>query len=387
MRVFLIAGEASGDKLGGALMQALSELVPETTFDGVGGAQMARSGLVSRFPMSELSVMGIAEVLPKYFDLKARIRQTADAILDSQPDVLVTIDSPDFCLRVASLVRAKSNLRIVHYVAPSVWAWRSGRARKMAKTVDQVLALLPFEPPFFEEVGIRCDFVGHPIVNEPAASANEINVLRDEMGFGDTPYVLVLPGSRRTEIERLTPIFRDALGKVHKANSRLRFLVVAAPGMADRLRDMVVHCAGEPYVLATDDGNGITKRAAFAGARAALAASGTVSLELAATRTPMTIAYDMNWISWRIMSSMARIDTVTLVNLVSETRAIPEFLGPSCVPEAIAESVLDLVQSDAARDRQFAAMDTAMTRLGKGGPDPAFRAAKAILDGLNSTSA
>ncbi|MCP4208998.1 MAG: lipid-A-disaccharide synthase, partial [Shimia sp.] len=160
MKVFLVAGELSGDRLGEALMEGLRQLVPDAAFAGVGGPLMAAQGLESLFPMDELSVMGIAEVLPKYRHLVKRMHQTAEAALDWQPDVMVTIDSPDFCLRVAREVKAKSGLRCVHYVAPSVWAWRPKRAEKMAKHVDQVLALLPFEPSYMEAVGLRCDFVG-----------------------------------------------------------------------------------------------------------------------------------------------------------------------------------------------------------------------------------
>ena len=196
MKVFLVAGELSGDRLGGALMEGLRQLVPDVEFAGVGGPLMAAQGLESLFPMDELSVMGIAEVLPKYRHLVKRMHQTADAALDWQPEVMVTIDSPDFCLRVAREVKAKSDLRCVHYVAPSVWAWRPKRAQKMAKHVDQVLALLPFEPPYMEAVGLRCDFVGHPVVTEPVATETEVAAFRQKHGIGDAPLLLALPGSR-----------------------------------------------------------------------------------------------------------------------------------------------------------------------------------------------
>ena len=174
MRVFVIAGEASGDALGGALMAGLRAIGGEMEFAGVGGPQMAAQGLDSLFPMDDLSVMGLAEVLGRYRLLKARIAQTAQALLDHAPDVVVTIDSPDFCLRVLRIARAADpGLKTVHYVAPSVWAWRSGRAKKMAPLVDHVLALLPFEPPYMQAAGMGCDFVGHPIVAQAQASADE----------------------------------------------------------------------------------------------------------------------------------------------------------------------------------------------------------------------
>ena len=208
MRVFVIAGEPSGDALGGALMAGLTSLQPDVVFDGVGGPLMQGQGLTSRFDMSELSVMGIAEVLPKYRHLKRRIREMADAVIETKPDVLITIDSPDFCLRLAKLVKAASNIRTVHYVAPSVWAWRPKRAAKMARCVDHVLALLPFEPPYMHAAGMACDFVGHPVVAEAVASPEQARAFRAERGLADAdPLVLVLPGSRRGEVGRLGPVF------------------------------------------------------------------------------------------------------------------------------------------------------------------------------------
>src|SRR6056297_830858 len=182
MRVFLIAGEASGDRLGAALMAGLKSL-ESMEFQGVGGHLMQAEGMSSLFDMDELSVMGLAEIIPKYSHLRRRLHQTANAVLEARPDVLITIDSPDFCLRVARMVRAKSDVRTVHYVAPSVWAWRPGRAAKMARYIDHVLALLPFEPPYMEAAGMECDFVGHPVVSEPLASDAEAAAWRAEVGI------------------------------------------------------------------------------------------------------------------------------------------------------------------------------------------------------------
>ena len=171
---FLIAGEPSGDCLGAALMAGLKSLAPGVTFSGIGGPAMQAEGLTSLFPMEELSIMGIAEVLPKYLHLKRRIRQAAEAALAAKPAALITIDSPDFCLRVAALVKAADPaLRTMHYVAPSVWAWRPGRAARMARHIDHVLALLPFEPPYMTAAGMSCDFVGHPVTAEPVATPEQ----------------------------------------------------------------------------------------------------------------------------------------------------------------------------------------------------------------------
>lgn len=387
MRAFLIAGEPSGDKLGGALMAALSRLAPGITYDGIGGPLMSAEGLVSRFAMDELSVMGIAEVLPRYRHLMRRIEETATAVVEGRPDVLITIDSPDFCLRVARRVRAADpSIRVVHYVAPSVWAWRPGRAAKMARHVDQVLALLPFEPPFFEAVGLRCDFVGHPIAAEPQATEDEIAAFRRGAGLGEAPVLLVLPGSRRAEVGRLAPIFGEALRPVIAAHPEMRVVVPAAPSVADTVAEVTAGWPGAPHVLdirgMDPETAGMAKRAAFAAGDVALAASGTVSLELAAAATPMVIAYDMNWLSWQIMARMARIETVTLVNLVAESRTVPEFLGPACKPQPIADALHALINEPGRRALQVEAMETTMSRLGRGGDAPGMRAARAVIDGL-----
>lgn len=386
MRVFLIAGESSGDKLGAALMAGLRQLEPDVEFAGVGGVQMQAQGLVSQFPMNELSVMGIAEVLPKYRHLVKRMHETARAVLACQPDVLITIDSPDFCLRVAKEVRAASQIRTVHYVAPSVWAWRSGRAVKMARHVDQVLALLPFEPPYMEAAGMRCDFVGHPIAAEPVVSRKQAEDFRTKQGLRDAPVLLALPGSRRGEISRLGPVFKEALGLLLAAKPDLRVVVPAAPGLASAVQTEAANWPGAPIILDPDTLPGelaaARKRQAFAAADVALAASGTVSLELCAARTPMVVAYDMNWLSWQIMSRMAKIDTITLANLVTGRKEIPEFLGPQCHAQPIAAALLELFENQPLRARQLAAMEETLTLLGAGGEDPGLRAARAVLDGL-----
>lgn len=386
MKVFLIAGESSGDKLGAALMTGLKQLT-NPVFSGVGGPLMQAEGMESLFPMDELSIMGLAEVLPKYFHLKRRIAQTAQAVLAAKPDVLVTIDSPDFCLRVAKLVKAQSNIRIVHYVAPSVWAWRPGRAAKMARVVDHVLALLPFEPPYMQAAGMDCDFVGHPVVAEPLASEAEAQAFRAHHGIGEAPFLLALPGSRRGEVSRLAPRFGAALAQVMQAQPDLRIVVPTTPNVTALVRDLTASWPGAPIILDPHSMNPIAyhaeKRAAFRAADLALAASGTVSLELAATATPMVIAYDMNPISRVLIGRMLKIDTVTLVNLVSDTRAVPECLGRNCTPETIAAALKDVMRSP---DLQQEAMRLTMERLGAGGPPPGLRAAQAILEHLPAST-
>ncbi len=368
MKVFVIAGEASGDKLGGALMAGLKTLQPDVRFDGVGGPLMQAEGLVSRFPMDELSVMGLAEILPKYRALKARIREMAEAILATKPDVLITIDSPDFCLRVARLVRAKSTIRTVHYVAPTVWAWRPKRAQKMAAHIDHVLALFPFEPPLMQAAGMACDFVGHPVVAEPIASDAEAA----KMGAGTD--ILLLPGSRRGEVTRLMDRFGQAARTIADHVPDARFVLPTTANVHDLVTAQVANWDVQVEVLSPNDHD---KPAWFKRADVALAASGTVSLELAANGTPMVIAYDMAWLSRIVISRMLLVDTVTLVNLVSETRTIPEFIGKDCEPAPIAAAVLDVL---AHPDAQQEAMAETMQRLGAGGEAPGLRAARTVLD-------
>ena len=382
MRVFLVAGELSGDRLGSALMQGLKQLAPGVEFAGVGGPLMQAEGIESLFPMEELSVMGLAEVLPKLRHLFRRRDQTVAAVLDWRPDVLITIDAPDFGLRVARRVRAASSIRTVHYVAPSVWAWRPGRAAKMAHYIDHVLALLPFEPPYMEAAGMRCDFVGHPVVNEPVASDAEAAAFRTEHGI-EGELMLILPGSRRGEVERLADRFGETFAFAQAARPGLRAVVVAAAPVAGFLADRVKGWPGDAVLL---DPRGVKgdvflakKRAAFKAADVALAASGTVSLELAAAATPMVIGYDMGWISRKIVPRLLKTDTVTLVNLVSDSRVVPEFTGDDCRPGPMAEAVTGVLEAPGA---QLEALETTMARLGRGGEAPGLRAARAVLHGL-----
>ena len=383
MKLFLLAGEASGDRLGAELMRGLRQLKPDVRFRGIAGPEMQSEGLDSLFDMAELSVMGLAEVLPKYFALKRRLDQTVAEVLAWKPDILVTIDSPDFCLRVARAVRAADpSIRTCHYVAPSVWAWRPGRAKKMAAYIDHVLALLPFEPPYMQAEGMACDFVGHPVAAQAAVTSKQIAQFQADFGLDPARRSLVvLPGSRASEIKRLLPIFCKVVAQPYFAEFQLIFPTL--PHLEPLLR-AEIDALAQDTVLVT--GAGLTaadaaeqRLVAYGAATAALAASGTVSLELAAAGTPMVIAYDMGFISRMVIGAMLKIDTVTLVNLVSETRAVPEFIGKDCKAERIAPALQQILD---APDAQAQAIKTTMTRLGRGDPELSYRAARAVLRGF-----
>ena len=382
--VFLIAGEPSGDRLGAALMARLKVLDPEIGFAGIGGPAMVAEGLTSLFPMEELSVMGLTEVLPRLPSLLRRASEAVEAVAASGAAALITIDSPDFCLRVARRAKAANpGLKTIHYVAPTVWAWRPGRAAKMAGFIDHVLALYPFEPPLMQEAGMGCNFVGHPVASEPVASAGEIAALRARYDLGEAPVLLVLPGSRGSEVRRLGETFGQVVRDVLSETPGVRVIVPAAAPVAGLVTEIAELWPGAPVILdpreTSAEAFAIEKRAAFAAADVALAASGTVSLELAAADTPMVIAYDMAPISRFLIGAMLKVDTVTLVNLVSETRAVPEFLGRDCQPRPIADAVLTLLRNPDARELQHDAMEETMARLGRDEAAPGLAAAQAVL--------
>ncbi|MEX0970914.1 MAG: lipid-A-disaccharide synthase [Paracoccaceae bacterium] len=380
--IYLIAGEASGDRLGAALMDGLVQLDPDTRFAGVGGPLMAARGLASLFPIDELSIMGLVEVLPRLRSLFARRDEVAADIIARQPAALITIDSPGFTLRVALAARKGCAAPFIHYVAPSVWAWKPGRAAKMARSIDHVLALLPFEPPYMQAAGMSCDFVGHPIAAEPKATPEAVAGLRKQLGIAaGTRILTLLPGSRAGEVARLAPIFAETARLLVEKHPNLVPLVPAArPNLVAPLRAAF---AGTNAIilppLADYDAYEAQKRTVFAASSAALAASGTVSLELAAAAVPMVIGYQMNAVTGWLMRQMALVDTVTLVNLLSDSRAVPEFLFSACKPENLMPALDLLLENPAAAAAQRAASAVAMREVGTGDEAPGLRAARAVM--------
>lgn len=387
MKIALIAGESSGDKLGAALIDGLDAILEQPAdFIGVAGPRMITRGMDSLFAMQELSVMGIVEILKQYPRLKRRLDETADYIIAQNPDVLITIDAPEFSLRLAKIIHSKSDIPTVHYVAPTVWAWRPKRADNMAHFIDHVLALFPFEPPLMQRAGMSCDFVGHPVVTDPIATNEEVAAFRDDFGIGDAPLVLILPGSRKNEISKLMAPFGETLALARQTMPDLQCVLPAAPYVVSAVQEAVQNWPIRPIVLdhreLGETTYEVAKRAAFRAGDVALAASGTVSLELAANDTPMVIAYDMGWLSRQIIGRMLITDTVTLVNLVTDTRVIPEFIGKNCRADLIAPALLE---SLIAPQGQLRALRDTMDKLGRGAPSPGTQAAGSVIRFLNGT--
>lgn len=383
MKIFIIAGEDSGDKLGSAIIDGLREVtdVPPK-FVGIGGNGMISRGLESIFPMSELSVMGFVEIASKYKSLKKRLNQTISSILDEKPDILLTIDAPEFCFRVAKKVKLlNKNIAVAHYVAPTVWAWRSNRAKQISKFIDQILALFPFEPRYFHDVGVRCDFVGHPIVSETLADEESVTEFKKEYSLTDEPVILCLPGSRKSEIDRLMPVFGETLEKFSNALPNARFILPSTPDVYEYSKKFL-DCMPKDIIFLTPEKFGVEKylefkKASFKLSQLALAASGTVSLELAANNTPMVIGYDMNFLSRKIIGLMLKIDTVNLVNLVTGNRNIPECIGSNFNSEKL---FLEMVRVYSNNLNQIKDFKTTMDLLGINKEPPNVRAANSLLN-------
>ena len=382
LKFFIIAGEMSGDILGASLMSGLiTETKGKVSFYGVGGPLMTDVGLNSIFNMSDLSVMGVFEVIPKIPMLLSRIKKTARAVIDEKPDALITIDSPDFCLRVAKIVRlALPKIKIIHYVAPSVWAWRPERAFKMAKNIDHVLALLPFEPPYMEDAGMTCDFVGHPVISNAIVKPKAIEKLRANLELHAGPIITVLPGSRIGEIKRMCPIFKDVLINIKEKIPDVQFILPAASTVEDLVISTVKNWEVKPKLLLSMDYSVLEisnrKYAAYAVSSAALATSGTVALELASQNCPMVVAYKANWITTKMVEKLAKIDTANLINIITDTRKIPEHLFDNCTAENISKSLCNLLLNGGKQDNVMA---EAMDLLGFGNKDSHLWAAKSVL--------
>jgi lipid-A-disaccharide synthase len=379
--VFVVAGEASGDVLAAGLMRALAHERVAVSFRGVGGERMAEAGLASLYPMPDIMAIGLAPILAKLPTILRRLRETVDAITAAPPDVLILIDVPDFNQRVARRVRRRlPYLPIVTYVSPTVWVWRPGRAKAMRPSVDMILALLPFEPEVHRELGgPPCVYVGHPLL----AHLDELRPsLEEARARAAVPLVLALPGSRRQEIRRLGAIFGDALGRVAKQHPDLEIVLPTVPHLIDEVAGATIGWPVQPRIVTAE----ADKHAAFRRARAALAASGTVTLELALAGVPHVAAYRIPLIEGLLLRAIVRfhpavkVRSVILANLVLGEAVVPEYLQSECTAANLAYDLSVMLGDSSARRRQELAFKRLDSILGTSGPTPSERAARAVLE-------
>jgi lipid-A-disaccharide synthase len=375
-RIFLIATEESGDRLGANLMKVLRQRLGDAVrFEGVGGQAMAREGLASLFPIEELSIMGLAAVVQQLPKILGLIRMTSTAVTAASPDILVIIDSPDFTHRVARRVRARDpSIPIVDYVSPSVWAWRPGRARAMRAYVDHVLALLPFEPEEYRRLrGPTCSYVGHPLTEQignlrPKLSEQE---RRDEA----PPVLLVLPGSRRSEIRHHMAVFGETLDRLQSEGAAFELVLPTMPHLTEAVTEGVRSWKVAPKIVIGEQ----EKRAAFRIARAALAKSGTVTLELAIAGVPMVTAYRVGAVEAWIMRRAIKVSSVILANLVIGENVVPEYLQQDCTPENLSRAVREVLGDTPMRRRQIEAFGKIDAIMLTGNQPPSVRAADIVL--------
>lgn len=376
MKVFLIAGEHSGDALGASVMKSLTaKLGDDVTYTGVGGPEMEAEGLKSLFPMTDLAVMGVFEVLPRLRLLLKRMNETAHAIELEKPDVVVTIDAPDFCFRVIKKLRKRHNdVPVVHYVAPSVWAWRAGRAEKVAKFLDHLLCLLPFEPPYFHKEGLKATFVGHPVVTGNLHEGDGVG-FRERHGIAQEASVLcLLPGSRTGEVTRLLGVFGETAERLATQYPGLSVVIPAVDHLKDHIENITAFWSMPVTVVGPGE-----KGDAFAASTIAIAASGTVTLELAMAKLPHVIGYRMNALTAMLARRLIKTPYVNLINICLGREAVPELLLENCTADNLARELGRLMDDADARGAQIAAAEAALKELGLGGPAPGDLAADVVI--------
>ncbi len=372
--IYLIAGEQSGDVLGARLMRAIAARRPGLCFAGIGGDAMAAEGLTSLFPLRDLALMGLLEVLPRLRHLKRRLRETVADITTRRPDVVVTIDSPGFTLRVLRAIQPLG-IKRAHYVAPQVWAWRESRVRHYPGLWDRLLCLLPFEPAFFARHGLPATFVGHPVL-ESGADSGDAARFRARHGIAaDARIVTLMPGSRRTEVSRLLPIIGATLRHLP---SIVPVVPVAAP-VADAVRAGTNDWPMRP-VLVTELQD---KHDAFAASAAALTKSGTSTLELALAGVPMLVTYRVNPLSAAIARRLAKVRYASILNLLAEREVVPELLQEACTPDRLAAALQPLLVDPAAAEAQRAACREVLSALRPPEGAPSDAAAAAVLELLD----
>jgi lipid-A-disaccharide synthase len=376
LHVYLIAGEPSGDVIGGRLIEALNATAGSNfSVSGVGGPEMEAAGLKSLFPYGELAIMGLFEVLPSVPRLLRRMRSVAADIERLKPDVIVTIDSPGFVFGVIRRLRSRDCPR-VHYVAPTIWAWRAGRVRKFRKHFDHLLALFPFEPTLFDAAGLASTFVGHPVAEGDVDAGDGVG-FRARHGIPTSSTMLcVLPGSRRGEVSRLLPIARETLERVMPDHSDVTLVIPAAANVRALIEETVSEW---PWPVVVADG-AEERYDAFAAADLALATSGTVTLELSWAAVPTIVMYRVPWLTGEIARRMIRVRYASIVNIVADRELLPEFLQPRCRPKLIAAALSDLISNPKRRVEIGAEARRISRGMEPGGERPSARAARAVLD-------
>ncbi|MCZ8147087.1 MAG: lipid-A-disaccharide synthase [Roseomonas sp.] len=379
--VYIVAGEASGDALGARLVTALRGRRPDLTFAGIGGERLAEQGMASLFPMRELALMGLIEVLPNIRNLSRRMAETVADITARRPALIVTIDSPGFTLRLAERVKPLG-IPVIHYVAPQIWAWRPGRVKKVRERVDRILCLLPFEPVLFDNAGIPASFVGHPVL-ESGADGGDAARFRARHGIGaEERLLLAMPGSRRMEAKRLLPIFGATLRLLESRLPGLRPVIAVSPVVAELVREAAAGWPGRPILVETL----AEKHDAFAAVResggAGLIKSGTSSLEMAVAGLPHVVTYRVNPITAAIIRRLVRVRFASLVNLLAEREVAPEYLQDRATPEALAEALHRLLTDPDAAAAQRAGLASVLDQLHPPGLAPSEAAAEAVLEAL-----
>jgi lipid-A-disaccharide synthase len=382
LTLMLVAGEPSGDQLGAQLMEALksvsSEMGVRIRIVGVGGDAMTRAGLDSLYPLDATSVMGLREVVPRIPEILRRVQRAIDFALETRPDLVLLIDSPDFTHRIAQgLKRTDPTIRTANYPPPQVWASRAYRARKMARYMDAVLAILPFEIQFFERYGIEAHFVGFPIIERKALVTGG-DEFRKRHGIpADAKLLAVLPGSRRNEIRFILPQFKGAVGLLARDFKNLVTVIPTVGHVANALRKGTENWPTPLHIVEGDK----EKFAAFDAADAAIAKSGTVTSELALSRTPMVVGYRAGWLTYALARPLMNVDFITIVNLVLKREAIPELTQIDCAPKPIAAALRPYLDKNSPeRAAQLEAIEEALSALGESAETPSIRAARVVME-------
>jgi lipid-A-disaccharide synthase len=368
--IYVIAGEASGDAIGGRLIAALRAQRADLRFAGIGGPLMQAQGVTSLFPMQDLALMGLLEVIPKLRMVSERLRETVGDIGNKAPAVVVTIDSPGFCLRVLRRI-APFGIRRVHYVAPQVWGWKENRVRHYPGLWHDLLCLLPFEPEWFARHNLPATFVGHPVLESGVDQGNAARFRATHNIAADSPILLLLPGSRRGEISRLLPIYAETLNRL----IGIIPVVIAAPGVANTVTEAVANWRVRPLIVTEPR----DKHDAFAAATAALSKSGTSTTELAIAGVPMVMTYRVNPMTAMMAKRLVKVRYATLVNLLAQREIIPEMIQEKCCPDLLIDKLLPLLTDPKAAQQQRDAFGPILRTLAPSHGTPSEAAAGAVL--------